>query len=64
MTAHEESKESKDAQKDDWHASRSSVFILFQVNLLQAAGIMAKDSIETKRQSEDKPESRSAEPKL
>ena len=43
MTAHEESKESKDAQKDDWHASRSSVFILFQVNLLQADGIMAKD---------------------
>ena len=48
MTAHEESKESKDAQKDDWHASRSSVFILFQVNLLQADGIMAKDRIESK----------------
>src|SRR6266513_1905926 len=26
----------------EWHVSRSSVFILFQVNLLQADGIMAK----------------------
>jgi hypothetical protein len=42
MTAHQESNESKDGQKDDWHVSRSSVFILFQVNLLQADGIMAK----------------------
>jgi hypothetical protein len=26
MTAHHESNESKDGQKDDWHVSRSSVF--------------------------------------
>ena len=43
MTAHQESNESKDGQKDDWHVSRLFVFILFQVNLLQADGIMAKE---------------------
>ena len=40
MTAHQESNESKDAQKDAWHVSRLFAFILFQVNLLQADGIM------------------------
>jgi hypothetical protein len=45
MTVHQESNESKDGQKDDWHVSRSSVFILFQVNLLQADGIMAKHRV-------------------
>jgi hypothetical protein len=44
MTAHQESNESKDAQKDAWHVSRLFAFILFQVNLLQADGIMAKHS--------------------
>ena len=44
MTAHQESNESKDAQEDDWHVSRLFVFVLFQVNLLQADGIMAKHS--------------------
>ena len=35
MTAHQESNESKDGQKEAWHVSRLFVFILFQVNLLQ-----------------------------
>jgi len=58
MTAHEESKESKDAQKDDWHASRSSVFILFEVNLLQADGIMAKDKFREPGPDRDVPPGR------
>jgi hypothetical protein len=45
MTAHQESNESKDAQKDAWHVSRLFVFILFHVNLLQADGTMAKDRL-------------------
>jgi hypothetical protein len=40
MPAHEESNKSK----DDWHVSRLFVFIRFQVNLLQADGIMAKNN--------------------
>jgi hypothetical protein len=43
MPAHEESNKSKDAQQDDWHVSRLFVFIRFQVNLLKADGIMAKN---------------------
>jgi hypothetical protein len=43
MTAHEETNESKDTQKDDCMRPESSVFILFQVNLLQADGIMANN---------------------
>lgn len=45
MTAHQESNESKDAQKEAWHVSRFFAFILFQVNLLQADGIMANHSM-------------------
>jgi hypothetical protein len=42
--AHAESNKSKDAQQADWHLSRLFVFIRFQVNLLNADGIMAKNS--------------------
>ena len=43
MSAHQESDESKDGQEKDWHGSRLFVFIPFQVNLLQADGILAND---------------------
>ena len=42
ITAHQESNESKNRQKEAWHVSQLFVFILFQVNLLQADQIMAK----------------------
>jgi len=44
ITAHQESNESKNRQKEAWHVSRLFVSILFQVNLLQADQIMAKHS--------------------
>ena len=43
VTVQQESNESKNRQKETWHVSRLFVFILFQVNLLQADGIMAKN---------------------
>jgi hypothetical protein len=44
MTAHQESNESKNRQKEGYHVTRLFVFILFQVNVLQADRIMSKNS--------------------
>jgi hypothetical protein len=48
-TAHQETNESKNGQKENEHVSRLFVFILFQVNLLQADGIMARRRVYTER---------------
>ena len=45
MTAHQEPNESKDGQEKGWHVSRLFVFILSQVNRLQADRIMAKHKL-------------------
>ena len=45
VAAQQESNESKDGQKDDWHGSRLFVSIPLQVNPLQPDRIMAKHSL-------------------
>jgi hypothetical protein len=45
MTAHEETNESKDTQKDDWHASRIICLHPVPSQPVQADGIMANNNI-------------------